>query len=521
MVYLKKYFIHLCIVLSLSALVSFSFEDETGSTETILDVENIAIDLLNPLKLYLHNSEGYFKEGDGLNVSVELLEIDNKNLRKILGGGKLKHLKLIFTNLETSEEFEVLSQDLGQTIKFGDSGATTGNYSVIFTGTKRLTPMRIRMTKAYGTPPTQEERNTPYDIVRIETMFIGDYAESKPIFHLPLQEGDRISATTSSALTIKFQRLSDGRTFNMPQAEPLVAENTETWKLLYSLEVPDDPKGFLNFRKGNKRFIDLTIKRYPYISPNANGGVGGLAGDGSTGNGDGTDGEGAEVDPMTAILSEMGKGSSDNSAIMAKALSELQKSMEEMNKKTFKNKPEFVGSSSEEEVRSMVAPKLDLTGKNRFCKKIQFSEKGLYWAYWIGVSEESNEIYKKTQEKTLKRTGSGTLSLIEHYASIVTENVNKKVKHPGFSEIEIKLSNAGEFVEYAIVNELNKEKFERGEKYKPIRPGWAKRNAVTDYGNTAMLEDDEPYICLCNENKVSPLDVYFRFEVYNLVKQQI
>lgn len=528
MVYLKKYFIHLVIMLSLSTLVSFSFEDKTGSSETVLDVENIAIDILNPLKLYLHNSEGYFDDGDGLNVSIEIIPISKKNLRKILGGGKMKHLKMIFTNLETGEEFVVLSQDFAQTINFGGGGATPGNYSITVTGTKRLTPMRIRMTKTNAEPPTEEERNTPYDMVRIETMFIGDHEEAKPIFNLPLQEGDQITAATSSSLTIKFQRLSDGRSFNMPQTEPMVAENSETWRLLYSLELPEEG-GFLNFRKGNKRFIDLTIRRFPYIDPSSRAGAGGLAGaDGGTGEG-GLDENGNPIDskpdPTAKLLADIGKSSSDNSANMMKTMAEMQQAMiktiEDMNKKTFKSKPTYVtGTTPAVNEKIVVSPKNDLTGKSRFCQSISLGKEGAYWSYWIGIGKDAIESYNTIQEQTLKRNSKGTQTLVEHYASLLTENVNKKVTYAGYDLIKTRLINAGEFVEYAIVDEINKVKFEAGTKYQTFIPGWTKRNTVLDYGNSA-LPGTNLYICLCNENKMSPLDVHFKYEVYNLEKVQL
>ncbi len=522
MVYLKKYFFHLVIMLSLSTLVSFSFEDNTGSSEIVLDVENIAIDILNPLKLYLHNSDGYFKEGDGLNVSVEILEISKKNIRKILGGGKMKHLKMIFTNLDTGEEFEVLSQDFAQTIKFGGGGATAGNYSIILTGTKRLTPMRIRMTKSYAEAPTEEERNAPYDMVRIETMFIGDHEEAKPIFNFPMQEGDRITATTSSALSIKFQRLSDGRSFNMPQADPLVAETSETWRLLYSLELPEDVKGFLNFRKGNKRFIDLTIKKYPYVAPTANGGSG-IAGDGTGENGTNGSGaaDGTPKNPLANLMEKMSEGSNNSGALMAEAISEMSKTLEEMNKKTFKNKPTYVtGSTPTVNEKIVVAPKNDLTAKSRFCRPIGIGKEGAYWAYWIGIGKEALEHYDKIQKQTLERNSKGTQTLVEHYATQITENVNKKGSHPSLGMIETNLVNAGEFVEYAIVNEINKDKFEKGKKYQAFRPSWAQRNVVVDHGNSSMPPEDL-FLCLCNENKMSPLDVHFKYEVYNLEKVQL
>jgi len=525
MVYFKKYFIHLFIMLFLSALVSFSFEDNTGSSEIILDVEHIAIDILNPLKLYLHNDtdEGYFREGDGLNVSIEIEKI-SKGALKWLGGGKMKHLKMIFTNLETGEEFEVLSQDFGQNIKFGGGGATTGNYSIKITGTKKPTPMKIKITKFYGTPQTEEERNTPYDMVRIESMYIGEYDEAKPRFFVPLSEGDKIAVTTSSTLAIKFKRENDGMPFSVPQGE-LIAASSETWKLLFNLELPEDNRGLLKLRTSNKRFIDLRIRRYPYIDPGSAAGAGGLAGVGgmgsdSLGGGAGAAGAGEGADPFAGILEGINAGNSDNSALMAKALADLQKSLEEMNKKTFKSKPSFITGSTEEDGVYVVAPKLDLTGKNKLCKSIDFTDKGLYWAYWIGVGNNANDLYKKTQETTLSRNSVGTLSLVEHYASFVTENVNKKVSHPGFKMIETKLANAGEFIEYAIVNETNRAKFENGQKYTPYKPGWSKRNTVVDHGNATMVEGEKLYLCLCNENKMSPLDVYFKYEVYNLEKVQ-
>lgn len=86
--------------------------------------------------------------------------------------------------------------------------------------------------------------------------------------------------------------------------------------------------------------------------------------------------------------------------------------------------------------------------------------------------------------------------------------------------IKNRMLNAGEFIEYAIVDELNKEKFEAGQNYTPARPGWAKRNAVVDHGNSAFMEGTALFLCLCNENKMSPVDVFFKYEIYDLEEVQ-
>lgn len=519
----RNFVIPAFLIVIISALVAFTNDDNVGYQETILDVKNVAIDFFNPAKFYFYKEDGCFKDGDVISFNVKILPIAKKNVRKVLGGGKFEHLKIIMTNLNSGQEKVIYSADFGKPFEFGDTNGV-GNFSMEVTGTKKLTPMHITVVKRHKEPPTEKELGQTYDIVHVETMYIGEHTDAQPKFSLGLNKNDMIVVESTSSLTIKFKVFQTGKTYTLPVSEPLTMAEDGLKTFEFVLELEKEKNGFLKFKKGDKRFIDLIIKRKPYIEPKAN--ASGAAGSGSDGNGVGGSGENVEDDPTSMLANSMEQmqksGENSSAAIIENMNNNMKALIEQMNQKNFTKKPKWIGGSSEKSVFNplTVSSKLDLTGKQKLCKPIELQPSN-YWAFWLGVGEDANKEYDERQKDLLNRASRDQISsLLEHYALAVVDKVNSKISYPSFSAIAAKLEDSGEFVEYAIVNETNKYKFEKGEKFTSYKSSWKNLNAVTDYGNST-LPGEKLFLCLCNHNKMTPANVFFKYETYNVEQVQL
>ncbi len=515
---LQNYIFSAFALVGLCLIMAFTFDDDNvGQQETILDVKNVAIDFFNPAKFYFYREreEGYFKAGDAITFNIKVMEISAKNARKLLGGGKYEHLKIIMINLNTGAEEIIYAADFGKPYKFGGNNAP-GNYSMEITGTKKLTPLHITVVRTLGEPMSDEDLAATYDMVHVETMYIGLFPDSQPKFNLNLNEKDQIGISSTSALNIKFKLFQTGKVYPLPMGGPIVMPEAGIKTLEFVVEIEKTKNGLFNFKKSDKRYIDLIIKRVPYIEPpeNASGAAGGGTGEGD-GTADGTDPNdpfGGE-DPLEALKNA---AEDKTGALIAKHMENMAEFMKSMAEKKIVTKPKYINGKNEEAV---VSSKLDLNGSKRLCLKLDLQAAN-YWTYWVGVSQKAEENYAAEQKDIIARSREGVQSLLEHYALSIIDNVNTKSNYPSFSVIDTKLSNSGEFVEYAIVNEINKQKFKKGEKYSSYRPGWRSQNAVTDYGNSAF-PDDNLYACFCNHNKMSPVDVFFKYELYEKEKLEL
>jgi hypothetical protein len=115
------------------------------------------------------------------------------------------------------------------------------------------------------------------------------------------------------------------------------------------------------------------------------------------------------------------------------------------------------------------------------------------WTYWIGVGNESQEVFKKDQAN-FAQTGTKLISSINPLAGLA------------FGLITMTHANIGENVKYNFLPSWEDvQKFKAGQAFMQFKSG----NVVTDFGlmNYSTKKNEKYYIALENDNSFQGIDV--------------
>lgn len=133
-----------------------------------------------------------------------------------------------------------------------------------------------------------------------------------------------------------------------------------------------------------------------------------------------------------------------------------------------------------------------------------------FWVFWMGVGDEAVNQYKFRDSTRKLITQQG---VIEAYAHAVTF-----MKSTGSGILPV--ISEGEDVFYAIVNEANKAKFMKAIQLPPANNqplGFETKSSgllISGYKIMPYNPGEQLYLCLCNNNELSPVPVLFNFQQF-------
>ena len=138
------------------------------------------------------------------------------------------------------------------------------------------------------------------------------------------------------------------------------------------------------------------------------------------------------------------------------------------------------------------------------------------------MGEDAPERYEKAQINYRNRAAgnpnAGIVgSLLHSYSSQLIHGLQYQPAKGVF--LPIAQAGTKEYVDYAIVDRPNMLRFQRGDTYTAYFPELEGSGISHDYGNARVPTDPanyELFLCLCNKNFLSPVNVFFTFETFTV-----
>ena len=343
-----------------------------------------------------------------------------------------------------------------------------------------------------------------------------------------LNKGDkvRISSNDSKAGLLKLKITQLAKMYSISGGTEITIPSDGTYSFNFFLD-GDDNQSLLNLKEILSRddflFRDLSIYReraFDFSAVNT-----ASAGASETQNGDdglfgGTDSSdpAAPFDPyggidVAQLLADGNKSTAEQSQIFMEAIAKQQEMMTEMmNRKNITT--EIYSTPSDIELRLEPEFNFSSDNGNRKCEEILLPPSNFdIWFYWVGVGEEAEKALDEHNTE-ITRVFKKPLSeaAAEHiYGKFSGSAVVKR--NPSFPD-EAKYSKyLFEDAEYAIVDYNNRNKFLAGQRVSKLNQASRKSRYITsDNGISGRLGDDQTiYFCSCNNNKATPVNVFFRY----------
>jgi hypothetical protein len=265
-------------------------------------------------------------------------------------------------------------------------------------------------------------------------------------------------------------------------------------------------------------FRDLSIYRERAVDFSAlmNNGANGL----SSANDPNTTGEAAieeQNDNMLESFEELLKSSNDAAADNTKNMVEVMEGfkdfLKEMNeKKNYVTEVYSLGN----DLNIKLEPQFNFanSNENRKCELLSLPPSNFnIWFYWIGVGDEAQKAYEE-HNATIQNSFKKSLddAAAEYlYGKYTNTNVGRR--NPTFPDENEYSNYLFEDAEYAIVDYYNMQKFKKGQKYKKLNQSFRNAQFITaDHGISTLPSGDlDLYLCTCNNNKATPVNIYFRY----------
>lgn len=433
------------------------------------------------------------------NFSFERNDVINVNIQKVFGvknKANIEDLSIKVRNLGRGETNRI---PLGRDFKIKERG----EYSLEIQSSKKKDIVVSILIEV--SPGKKYEAGKSYEILKVRNLYIGNNtvsqnARNQPRFRFNFRKNDKVTITSSSnaaaALKVGIVELGDLHTIGSPITIEEDGDYTFRFFVEQEANQPWLDKLFGPDKDGIA-FNDLVIRRQVYkepVSPSANSG-GGFN----------------NSDPLAETEDAIEEG--------VDPVAEALKSMEE-----------FLASQAEEKVDSalqaggeliefssiIVHPKMNLDkSPNRICRKLEDLTYApvppVMWAYWIGATKKSDDIYQSLNDRFKTRYG---LDLMEFYTQKMLKKQHWNYKKPNAFVPMTSAAEIKETIEYAIVDLQNKLNFEAGLPYRAMANGnfiFGNKAIKTDYGN-GFIPAQETYLCLCNHNRLSPIEVNFKFQ---------
>lgn len=360
----------------------------------------------------------------------------------------------------------------------------------------------------------------------------GENSAFKVVYYLT--EGDKItvSSTDNKSSFLKLNITQQPKILSISGSTTIDITSNGTYTFNFYLDESDDGGSLLNLRdllaKDDVLFRDLSIYRERAVdfskaivktssSSNAN--------DTNSNNASTSSDDALEEDnagnngiDFEKIFAEANKGSEE----FNKALLETMQSMQEsINKKTVRTTVSSIPNS----VSVKLEPELNFSTKNgnRKCELIALSPTNFdIWFYWMGVGENAEEAYNEHDDKIFN-------VYKKSFSDLAAEHIYGKFGNPELGRKNPRYPDEVEYgqylnedAEYAVVDSENMLKFMNGERYSKLnQPSRNSRYVTTDNGISGKASaDDDMYFCACNNNKATPVYVFFKFIAIDYVEDE-
>lgn len=160
--------------------------------------------------------------------------------------------------------------------------------------------------------------------------------------------------------------------------------------------------------------------------------------------------------------------------------------------------------------------------ENRECVELTLRSNHNQWFYWVAVGENADELFKNKEDKYYKSTGQRKNLLKAkaeyYYYSIADPTASKS--NPSFPTKQMYPDEFIEDVEYAIVNDYNKQRFLNGERYSALNRSSSKFVSTDEGWVFSPPNPDILYhACFHNNNERTPIKVFFKYFVINTEKE--
>jgi hypothetical protein len=241
---------------------------------------------------------------------------------------------------------------------------------------------------------------------------------------------------------------------------------------------------------------------------------------------------GNEADPYAAMIEQMqaqAEAGSQNYQAMLDDMQNNQNMSSESQAKLLEiliestKEKEYVEVYSQEmaEIEAELGPEGNLfkknknsTPQNKYCAELQLRGANYNkWFYWIAVGEEAKETLEIESEKYSRQNGKRK-ELIQakgEYYYYMGDPENPR-PNPPFPNLRNYSNYFTEDVEYAIVDDVNKERFLRGLDYNQENISRSKYVFVDNGWAISPPNADVLYhVCFRNNNQRTPINVIFKY----------
>ncbi|WP_235299112.1 hypothetical protein [Portibacter marinus] len=348
-----------------------------------------------------------------------------------------------------------------------------------------------------------------------------------------LTEGDKItiSSTDKKAAFLKLNITQQPKIMSIRGSTVIDITSDGTYTFNFYLDDDDEGTSLLNLRDLLSRddilFRDLSIYRERAVdysemvnNTNSENSTGGENEDLFDNSGN-ADAEGAESDPGMDIAKLIAEGNK-SSEELALAIAETMKEMQEtLNKKNVITQV----TSIPNDIELRLEPELNFAAnnENRKCEIITLQPTNFnIWFYWVGVGENAEEAFDIHSEeiKRVYRTEFSDAAAEYIYSKFGGTELGRK--NPSYPDERRYSEYLNEDAEYAIVDTENMLKFMAGERYSKLNQPVRNAQFITaDNGISGKAADDgDIYFCACNNNKATPVNVFFKFFAIDVEKKE-
>ncbi|MBK6904956.1 MAG: hypothetical protein IPH04_19640 [Saprospirales bacterium] len=481
------------LVLVVTSLMAISFDFQQNPTHPLLESSGVEVSAKNP-----------FEVGFDLQKNEKI----SLSLTRLQGDAVLTDLKVIVFQAGAAQQVKSWSQFPNPFI-----APQEGAYKFKLDLSNSKKSMVINLAVLSDQKPPEKEA-TPKDTTSVSAVFIGNKQKKnmpQPMLQVDAKRGQYLTAKTNlkddKLPYIKYEYSGDGQTYYLADQTPHLVERDGKASFRFFLDKPKNPG--LNFQdfltKNNGILLDnLQIHRYKPSS----GTPAPIAKEEDDDNMD------ALIKAMDAQAKAMAaKGQQDSLRLDALIKQGID---------TFAS-PLY---TMEEPFLEVIPPQANIVAEksNRPCYPINnlLLNSPLFFAYSILLGEDAQERYEKTQINFRNRAAANPNagfvgSLLHSYSGQLIQGLQYVPTKGFFSPMS--QSKTKEFVDYAIVDRDNMMRFQRGDIYTAYFPGLEGSAISHDYGNAPVPTDPanyELFLCFCNKNFLSPVNVFFTFETFTV-----
>ncbi|MGK0363303.1 MAG: hypothetical protein ACI85O_000348 [Saprospiraceae bacterium] len=496
----------IALIITTLILTSFYYQSQTRDLGTVLlDSRNIFIQKKIPVEFLFS-----FEKGE--RISIRYRENSGSKSK-----GDIDDLTVRIRNITTGNIESVPVNG------YAFTPPSSGNYQLRFETNKRIR-LDVRVSKKTGIEARSDEQVEMFSLrnllVGIEVLGKASVIK-RPTFKVKLGEGESVVINSGDDDSGVVKYTLNGKSYMLGQMATVARSGDYDVELYIPLDKEDlkfGLKDLVGMAKDSKQKMlsDLTFSvKVPYIA--------------------------AEV-----VVNEAGEIVESPDMSQENAQRRLQESLIEMMNNSQKGTENIVGEfgktysdmiglfeqafrkdtvlvtvmKAELEIPISLSGKADLNGSPRHCEALGLSGSSNFWIYYIGVGKDVGSAYEEKDRDALSLRSKGLGGV---YADAVKDEIFLK-KEGRINSVSDFFPTAKGFpgiifedVEFAIVNESNRLLFEKNLPFQAYNSVQGK-NIGSAHGWLPSAEE-QLSVCVCNDNKVTPLDVFFLRQEVSLESQ--